>query len=114
MQEPEHQRAVEDYNKAINLDSNNADAYINRGIAYSGLGKHEAAIKDYDQAIAIAPNNADAYYAKAFTQTLIEGKKQEPINNYRQAAQLYQQQNKLNYSDNALKRIEELSTSESL
>lgn len=113
MPKPEYQQAIEDYQKALNIDSNNTEAYINRGIAYSGLGEHETAIKDYDDAIRIAPNNADAYYAKAFTQTLIEGKKQEAIENYRQAAKLYQEQNKPKYSENTLKKIEELSASES-
>ena len=85
---------------------------INRGIAYSTQDKYELAIKDYNQAITIAPDNADAYYAKGFTQTLIRGKKQEAIENYRKAADLYQQKNQPKYSKNALKKIKELSASE--
>ena len=88
-------------------------AYINRGIAYSTQKDPEQAIKDYEKAIALAPNNADAYYAWGFTQSLIKGKKQEAIENYRKAADLYKQQNKLKYSKNALKKIEELNASKS-
>lgn len=108
LQKPEHQLAIEDYNKAIAIKPDYADAYINRGIAYSGLGKHETAVENYIKAIAIAPENADIYYAKAFTQSLIKGKKQRAIYNYQKAADLYQQQGKPSYSKNALKKIEEL------
>jgi tetratricopeptide (TPR) repeat protein/triacylglycerol esterase/lipase EstA (alpha/beta hydrolase family) len=86
----------------------NSDAYINRGIAYSSQGRHEWAIKDYDEALKIAPDSADAYYAKGFTLALIEGKKQEAIDNYRTAADLYRQEKKPSYYENTLKKIEEL------
>jgi cell fate (sporulation/competence/biofilm development) regulator YmcA (YheA/YmcA/DUF963 family) len=46
-----------------------------------------------------------------FTQTLMEGKKQEAIENYQKAADLYQQQNKPKYAENARNKIKELSTS---
>lgn len=45
------------------------------------------------------------------TQTLMEGKKQEAIENYQKAADLYQQQNKPKYAENARNKIKELSTS---
>ena len=108
LQEPQHQLAIKDYDRAIAIHPDYADAYINRGIAYSGLSKHETAIQDYTKAIGIAPENADIYYAKAFTQSLMEGKKQEAIENYEKAADLYQQQAKPSYSRNAQKKIEEL------
>ena len=105
---PEHQLAIEDHNKAIDINPNYADAYINRGIAYSGLGNHQKAIQDYIKAIAIAPQNPDIYYAKAFTQSLMQGKTQEGIQNYQKAADLYQKQGKQSYSKNALEKIKEL------
>ena len=111
LEKPKHQLAIEDYNKAIAIKPYYVDAYINRGIAYSGTGKHERAIRDYTKAISIAPQNADIYYAKAFTESLIEGKKQEAIKNYQKAAELYQQQGKPNYSENALKKVTELTAS---
>ena len=108
LQEPQHQLAIKDYDRAIAIHPDYADAYINRGIAYSGLSNHEMAIQNYTQAIGIAPENADIYYAKAFTQSLMEGNKQEAVENYEKAADLYQQQGKPSYSKNAQKKIEEL------
>ena len=45
------QRAIQDCGKAIQLDSNYAEAYNNRGIAYANLDQYQRAIEDYDQAI---------------------------------------------------------------
>jgi tetratricopeptide (TPR) repeat protein len=105
-------QAIEDYNEAIKIEPENVDAYISRGIAYSSMGDHEKAISDYEKAISIDPSNVDAYYAMGFTQTLIKGKKQEAIENYQKAADLYKK-DKPQYSENALKKIEELRTSQS-
>lgn len=58
----QYQRAIEDYNKAIRLKPNNADAYYNRGLAYKELGQYPRAIRDFDQAIRLKPDYADAYY----------------------------------------------------
>ena len=57
----EHERAIEDYNRAIELNPNYAEAYIDRGVAYYELKEHERAIGDYNEAIALNPNYADAY-----------------------------------------------------
>ncbi len=86
---------------------------ISREIAYSTQKDQEQALEDYDKAISITPDNADVYYALGFTIALKEGRKQEAIEAYQKAADLYQQQNKPKYSQNALKKIEELSASES-
>ena len=40
------EEAIEDYNKAIELDSQDAEAYCGRGLANSNLGDHEEAIKN--------------------------------------------------------------------
>ena len=52
----DYQGAIEDYDKAIELDPNYAKAYNNRGAAKGNLGDNQGAIKDYDKAIEIDPN----------------------------------------------------------
>ncbi|TRV64415.1 MAG: toll/interleukin-1 receptor domain-containing protein [Microcystis panniformis Mp_MB_F_20051200_S9] len=99
-----------DYNQAIKIKPDYADAYNNRGIAKKNLGDKQGAIADYNQAIKIKPDYADAYnnadynqaikikpdYADAYNNRGIAkknlGDKQGAIADYNQAAQLYSQQ----------------------
>ncbi len=57
----QHERAIEDYDKAIEINPEYAAAYYNRGNSYGDLGQHERAIEDYDKAIEINPEYAAAY-----------------------------------------------------
>ena len=53
--------AISCYDKVLDIDLSNADAYTNRGGAKSILGDHQAAIADCDKALEINPNLAGAY-----------------------------------------------------
>ena len=65
----QYERAIRDYDRAIDLDPADVD-YNNRGNAYGDLKQYERAIRDYDRAIeldprfAIAFNNRGVTYAK--------------------------------------------------
>lgn len=67
-EEPEEQIRL--YTKAIELDSDFAFAYNNRGNSYANLKQYKRAIEDYDQAIKLNPelagalNNRGASYDK--------------------------------------------------
>ena len=50
-----------EYDKAIQLNPNDAEAYLNRGIAKNKLEQYFTAITDYDTTIRLKPNSADAY-----------------------------------------------------
>jgi len=53
--------AISDYNEAIRLKPNYAEAYLLRGISKNNLGRFEEAIPDYNEAIRLKPNYAEAY-----------------------------------------------------
>ena len=53
--------AIANYDKAIQLEPNDAHAYNNRGVSKKNLGQHFAAISDYNKAIQLKPTLAEAY-----------------------------------------------------
>lgn len=55
-------RTTADYDKLIELDPDNADAYCERGDFYYEAGEYDKAAIDYDKAIKLDPNDANAYY----------------------------------------------------
>jgi tetratricopeptide (TPR) repeat protein len=57
----QHQAALADFNRAIDMDPNYATAYYNRGITYHALQQHQAALADFNRAIDMDPNYAPAY-----------------------------------------------------
>ena len=61
----EHDRAIDDYDQAIRLDPQFANAYNNRGIAYDSKGEHDRAIVDLVQGLRLLPKYAGALNATA-------------------------------------------------
>ncbi|WP_461255163.1 tetratricopeptide repeat protein [Treponema sp. R80B11-R83G3] len=57
--------AISEFDKAIRLSPNYADAYNDRGNAYHYKKDYDRAIADYNEAIRLGPNDADAYYNRA-------------------------------------------------
>ena len=53
--------ALDDHNRAIQLDSSRASFYFDRGFAKDGLRDYEGAVLDFDQAIGLDPSDALAY-----------------------------------------------------
>jgi tetratricopeptide (TPR) repeat protein len=49
------EKAIQDYNQAIELDPKYTHAFNNRGTAYIKLKQFEKAIQDYNQAIELDP-----------------------------------------------------------
>jgi tetratricopeptide (TPR) repeat protein len=56
-----YEQAIEDFDRAIKLNPQYADAYKGRGVAYRKLGNHRQAISDYDRSIEINHEYPDAY-----------------------------------------------------
>ena len=57
----DYDQAIKEFNVAIRLDSNYADAYNGRGAAYSNKRDYDRAIADFSQAIQLNSKYADAY-----------------------------------------------------
>jgi len=54
--------AIDQFNKAIDLDPDYEKAYMNRAAAYSSIGDHENAAKDYDRALVFDDKESEIYY----------------------------------------------------
>ena len=79
--------AIEDFNKAIELNPNYAEAYSNRGLVYAKKGDYDRAIEDLNKAIELDPNYAEAYNNRGIAFEG-EGDYDRAIANYTKAIQL--------------------------
>ncbi len=61
-----HDKAIEEFNKAIQLNPNNAAAYVNRGEILCRERKYDDAIQDFSKAIQLDPDNADVYCSRGW------------------------------------------------
>lgn len=62
IQKKQYDEAVQEFTKAINLESKNAVAFYNRGWIFYAKGEYERAIQDFTAAIERNPNNSHSYY----------------------------------------------------
>ena len=67
-----YHHAIADYSTAIDLDSEDGNAYYHRGNAFNFLQEYKQAIMDYDWCIALEPNHYNAYYNRAITYSCLE------------------------------------------
>lgn len=95
----EYDRAIQDYNQAIQIDPNKAIVYINRGTSYLGIGEPELALQDFDKGIELGLETdkdafqwmgATAYNNRGYAYSLL-GDLDSAISNYTEA---------LNYNPN--------------
>ena len=56
-----YERAIQDYNRAIEMDGAFAEAYYDRGFSYYEVGLYEEAIADLTRAIELNPEAARYY-----------------------------------------------------
>jgi len=57
----EHQRALTDYDQAIQRQPGYADVYADRGLAYYALGENQHCLRDCEQALVLNNRLARAY-----------------------------------------------------
>jgi tetratricopeptide (TPR) repeat protein len=73
--------------RMLSLNPNNAEAYVNRGLAYGGKQDYDRAISDYDRAIRADPKYVMAYNNRGITYR-IKGDYDRAISDYDQAIRL--------------------------
>ncbi|NQT07283.1 MAG: tetratricopeptide repeat protein, partial [Candidatus Omnitrophica bacterium] len=83
----EFDRAIENFNKAIELDPELTLAYSNRGVAYAGKSEFDNAFKDFNKAIELDPEVVIAYVARGSTYVKIAGF-DKAIENFTKALEL--------------------------
>ena len=90
--------ALQDYNKAIELNPNDA-AYYNRGILKKDMNDKDGALQDYNKAIELNPNDAMAYNNHGSLRSDMNDKDGALQDKYNNRADLYL---KMNDFDKAL------------
>lgn len=58
--------AIADYNRAIQLNPQDADTYVNRGIAYEKKGEMKKAAADYGRVLELQPDHPRAQAMREF------------------------------------------------
>lgn len=84
----DNDRAIADYNKAIELDPKYAAAYVSRGVAYHYSKKdYDRAIADYDQAIRLDPVFTIAFANRGLAHEQA-GRREQALRDFRAALAL--------------------------
>ena len=83
----EYEEAIKKYDEAIELNSNYAEIYNNRGVVKNKLRKYQEAIADYDKAIELRPNYTEAYNNRGNAKSNLE-QYPEAIADYNKAIEL--------------------------
>jgi len=83
----EYGRTMADYDKLIELDPDNANAYYERGDFYYEMDEYNKAIADYSKAIELDPGHVLAYFNRAYAYGEI-GEYNKAIADYSKAIEL--------------------------
>lgn len=81
------QRAISSFDEAIKLAPEMAQAYHQRGKAYSILDRREQAIQDFDDAIRLDPQNAQVFFSRGVSLDVL-GEYQRAKSDYDEAIRL--------------------------
>ena len=82
-----YQEAINDYNKAIELNPKYERAYNNRGNSYYELGNTQQSIEDYSKAIELDPQHTCSYYNRGLAYDKL-GNYQEAIKDFSKEIEL--------------------------
>ena len=103
--------AILDYNEAIRLNPNLAEAFSTRGAAKNNLGKHNESILDYNEAIRLNPNLAEAFYFRGSAKVALR-KEEEAKVDYQMALKIAEQQGNEHLKTAIEERLQQLKDKE--
>lgn len=83
----EYKQAIDDFDHAIGLDTNDIAAYNECGLIYKRMGRYEQALADFSNVIELDPGFAAAYYNRALTYASM-GKHKSSLLDLQKAAEL--------------------------
>ena len=83
----EYEKAIFYYEKVIEIDNENGDAYYDRGIANVDLGRYEEAIADFDKAIELNEKDGWSYCNRGAVKAKL-GRYEEAIADFDKAIEL--------------------------
>ena len=92
-----HQCAIDEYGKAIEVEPSFADAYKHRAATFYANGDFQKSIPDYNRAVELAPNDAGVFYGRA-TALSNSGDYDGAIRDYTKAIELNPQDAKYVFS----------------
>ena len=83
--------AMGEFEQALGINPNRADAWFHRGMTWGLMGDHGRAIGDFNRAIAIAPQYAEAYNCRGYAHLC--------LGEYRRAVEDLERADRLNPGD---------------
>jgi len=83
----EYTKAIDDFNKALELNPGHKEGYNNLGVALANLGKNKEAIAAYDNALKIHPTYVNALYNRGNSYAKLN-EAQAALNDYDQVLKL--------------------------
>lgn len=72
LQAKRYEEAMRDFDRALELNASDANAYVGRGTLLTRTGRHAAALADLTRAIEIDPRYAEAYAKRCFVSMMLE------------------------------------------
>jgi tetratricopeptide (TPR) repeat protein len=82
-----YERAIDIYERAIELDPNRAESWLAQGDAFYALHRYEDAIASYDKSLLLAPHNPEGLIKKGDALRKV-GRFDEAVLNYQKALEL--------------------------
>ena len=80
-------REIENYNRALELNSEYEEAYFNRANAFASQGQYDQAILDYSKTLEIFPQDSDSYFNRGYAYFL-KGDEKKALEDYKKAVKI--------------------------